>query len=124
MKTLGLMIAIAIGGQVVFGGRIANPLPVLSSVSPKTVSTGASGQLVTLNGHSFVSSSTVMFNGVQHATIYVNSNRLAIQLGQADLYEPGTIPIVVVNPPPGGGNSSTAHILIEAPGRSSRAAER
>ncbi len=129
MKRFGACITAATAVFVIFGdahisrlaafyGRIANPQPVLTSVSPKTISAGTSNQVVTLNGHNFVSASTVMFNGVQHAAAYLNSSRLTIQLRQNELYEPGTIAIVVVNPPPGGGNSSTAHLVIEGPNRS------
>lgn len=95
-------------------GRIDNPTPVLSAISPNKFAAGSPTQVLTVSGQNFVSSSTIQFNGAQRPTKYVNSNRLTIVLSSADLAVPGTYTLVVTSPPPGGGNSTIGRILILA----------
>jgi hypothetical protein len=127
MKKVSALLLVGLAGHAVLGdavtprlagfGRIDNPAPTVSSISPKAVPAGAAGQILTINGHNFLSSSTVMFNGAPHPAAFISATRLSVQLRQTDLFEPGSFPVVVVNPPPGGGTSTTAHFVVESPNR-------
>ena len=114
MRVLKLVAAVALLPQAMaFYGRIDNPAPVLAGISPSKIIARAAEQVLTISGRNFLSSSTVLFNGVQRPAKYVSSSRLTIVLNPSDLYEPGTYPVVVVNPPPGGGNSAIGHLLVQ-----------
>ncbi|HEV2445617.1 MAG TPA: IPT/TIG domain-containing protein [Candidatus Sulfopaludibacter sp.] len=116
MCALKLIAAVALLPQAMaFYGRIDNPAPVLAGISPNKIVARGAGQVLAISGRNFLSSSTVLFNGVQRPTKYVSPVRLTIVLSPSDLYEPGTYPVVVVNPPPGGGNSATGHLLVQPP---------
>jgi hypothetical protein len=97
-----------------FYGRIDNPPPVLSSISPSRVAAGSPNQVLTLTGHNFVTSSSILFNGAQRSTSYVNSSRLTMPLTASDLLAPGTFTVTVATPGPGGGTSAPAHLVVQA----------
>jgi trimeric autotransporter adhesin len=96
-----------------WGGRVDNPVPVLTAISPSTIAPGSASQALTLTGRNFLSSSQVQFNGTPRSATYVNSSRLTLKLTAADLKSPGSYPVVVVNPPPGGGASAMAALLVQ-----------
>jgi len=91
---------------------VNNPVPVILSLSPSSVAAGAAAQTLTINGSSFVSSSTVTYNGVAHPATFLSSTQLTISLSVGDLAAPGTYPVVVSNPPPSGGFSNTVNLLV------------
>ncbi len=114
MTALKFIAAVFLLPQVMaYAGRIDNPSPVLASISPNKIDAGARGQLVTISGRNFLSSSSVLFNGAERPSSYLSSNRLTIKMTAPELYAPGSFSIVVVNPPPGGGNSGTLHLIVQ-----------
>ena len=94
-------------------GRIDNPQPVVSAISPSRIAAGSGGRKLAISGRNFLSSSSVTYNGTARTTTFVDSTRLFISLSSADLNTPGTFPVVVSNPPPGGGTSSTVRLVVE-----------
>lgn len=84
-----------------------NPVPAITTLSPASLSVGATPQTLTINGTGFVAASTVTFNGVAHTSAYVNATQLTIALTATDLATVGNYPVVVTNPPPGGGTSAS-----------------
>jgi 6-phosphogluconolactonase (cycloisomerase 2 family) len=91
---------------------ITNPVPAISSLSPSSLSIGAPSQTLVINGSSFITSSSVTFNGVLHTTTFVSSTQLTILLGPSDLATAGNFPVVVTNPSPGGGNSNVLNFAV------------
>lgn len=96
-----------------FFGRVDNPAPTLSSISPAKVAAGTSSQVLVVSGHNFLSSSSVLFNGEARAATFVNSTKLTLNLRSTDLYAPGSFTVIIVNPPPGGGSSAPAHLMVQ-----------
>ncbi|HEY2823036.1 MAG TPA: hypothetical protein VGJ06_18470 [Candidatus Acidoferrum sp.] len=82
---------------------LQNPIPILNSVAPSTIATGAFG--LTLSGSGFVKNSTVSFGGQMLTTTYVSPTELQVS-GNATATQIGTINIVVKNPEPGAAASS------------------
>jgi len=94
---------------------VNNPVPVISSLSPSSVQAEAAPQTLTINGSSFVSSSTVAYNGVGHPATFLSSTQLTISLGVGDLAAAGVFPVVVANPSPGGGPSNSVNFTVNNP---------
>ncbi|MGA2077204.1 MAG: hypothetical protein ABSH52_27250, partial [Terriglobia bacterium] len=69
----------------------------------------------TIRGTKFMSTSTVSFNGVAHATTFLNVTELQVTLSASDLATAGTYPVVVTNPAPGGGASNAVNFTVSNP---------
>lgn len=94
---------------------VNNPVPVVNGLSPSSSAAGALAQTLTINGAGFLSNSTVTYNSVGHATTYVSSSQLTIQLSAGDQATGGTYPVVVTNPAPGGGPSNSLNFTVNDP---------
>jgi len=94
---------------------INNPSPQISGVSPSTVTTAAAGSTLTITGTGFVATSTVTWNGANHAASFVSSTQLTLTLQAGDVAAVGSAQVAVVNPTPGGGTSSAAALAINNP---------
>jgi uncharacterized protein (DUF1800 family) len=86
------------------GVTLENPIPVLSTVTPNTLGTGAF--MMTLTGSGFVKTSAVTFGGQTVTTMYVSPNELDVT-GTVAPTQTGSVPVVVQNPNPGGAMSAT-----------------
>ncbi|HUE44397.1 MAG TPA: DUF1800 family protein [Candidatus Sulfotelmatobacter sp.] len=90
---------------------LQNPIPVLTSVTPAAISTGAFS--LTLTGSGFVKNSTVTFGGQMLTTTYVSPTELQAS-GTAAPTQIGTVNIVVQNPDPGAAVSSAMTASVVA----------
>jgi hypothetical protein len=61
---------------------------------------------LTINGNNFLSTSMVDINGILTPS-FVNSHQLVATVPAADIAQPGTLQVVVLNPPEGGTSSSS-----------------
>ena len=95
---------------------VGNPLPMISSLSPSSLSIGASPQNLTINGTGFLSNSTATLNGIAQSTTFVASTQVTIALTAVDLATAGTFPVVVTNPAPGGGASNSVNFTVQPGG--------
>jgi YVTN family beta-propeller protein len=86
---------------------INNPLPVISSMSPTSAVGGSATFTLTVNGSSFVSGSTVLWNSTARTTTFVSSTQLTATILSSDLLSSGSAGVQVSNPLPGGGISVT-----------------
>lgn len=107
-------------GTVTIGGQ-TNPVPVVSSLSPNSTTSGGTGVMLTVNGSSFVSGSTVNWNGGARVTAFVSSTQLTANISAADIATAGTASITVVNPSPGGGTSNAVQFTINQQQTTTRA---
>jgi uncharacterized protein (DUF1800 family) len=82
---------------------VQNPVPVLTSVTPGTLSMG--GFQITLNGTGFVNTSTVSFGGQSLAVTYLSPLMLTA-VGSASLAQLPSVIVTVTNPSPIGGTSN------------------
>lgn len=104
-------------GQSFVVNLTANPVPVLSSLSPASKTIGDAAFTLTVNGSSFVSGAVVRVNGSDRATTFVSSTQLTAQILAADLLAAGSLSITVNNPANatgGGGNSAQRFLTVNA----------
>jgi uncharacterized repeat protein (TIGR01451 family) len=94
---------------------VQNPVPAITSLSPSTLTVGATATTVTINGSGFIQSSAAQWNQANRTTTYVSSTQLTVQLTASDLAAIATGKIVVVNPAPGGGTSNAQSLAIVYP---------
>lgn len=97
----------------------ANPVPVITSISPESAVTQSTTALtLTVNGSNFIHGSVVRYGGENRSTTYVSPNQLTATLGGLDLFTVATIPVTVFNPatgfnpPPDGGTSNAVSFRV------------
>jgi len=90
-----------------------NPAPVLTSITPGTLATGAFQ--VTLNGTGLVNTSTVNFGGQSLPVTYASPTMITA-IGSVTPAQAGSITVSVTNPPPGGGTSNTVSVNVTTGG--------
>ena len=84
------------------------PQPAISALSPDTAEMGSGGRTVTIDGSGFVDGASVVWNGEQRATTFVNASQLRFEIVAADLAGAISVPVVVLNPEPSAGPSNMA----------------
>jgi len=90
-----------------------NPAPVLTSVTPGTLATGAFQ--VTLNGTGLVNTSTVNFGGQSLPVTYA-APTMVTAIGSVTPAQAGSITVTVTNPAPGGGTSNAVSVNVTTGG--------
>jgi trimeric autotransporter adhesin len=92
---------------------VIDPVPTVSSVSPRLILTGVSATAVTVTGTNFVAASSVLVNGGAVTTTFVSPTQLTFSVaGQAN---PASYTLAVSNPTPGGGTASAGNLFVLAP---------
>ncbi len=103
------------GGSAAATFAVNYPAPVLSSISPNSAQTGASGMMITAAGKNFVQGSTIDWNGTALSTSYVSATQLMATVPAADLASATNASVTVVTPAPGGGASAPTNFAVSAP---------
>jgi hypothetical protein len=85
---------------------VENPAPVLGSISPVRANGGGAAFTLTVTGSSFVSNSSVLWNGVARTTTFVDATGLQASIPATDLAAGGEFEVSVSNPLPAGGGSA------------------
>lgn len=88
-----------------------NPLPVLASVSPSTIATGAAATIA-IRGSSFVLPSEVRWDGVAVPSVYVSSSELTATISASLLQTSGSHVVTVFSPGPGGGTTTGLTVTV------------
>jgi len=99
----------AVNQQVV----VANPVPLVSSISPAIASAGGAAFTLTVNGSGFLTSSTVYWGSSALTTTYVSATQLTAQVPAGDIASAGIADITVQSPPLGGGTSNSAQFEVD-----------
>ena len=86
---------------------LLNPFPVLTSVAPASVASGAF--TITLTGSNFVSGAQVLLAGSALSTTFVSSTKLSATGTAASV---GTFALTVTNPNPGSGTSGAQNLQV------------
>jgi hypothetical protein len=87
--------------------QVVNPVPVLNSISPSSVTAGAPNFVLTLTGSNFVSSSTILVNGTPvQPNSYPAPTSASVDIPASAVSTVGPVSITVSNPTPGGGTSA------------------
>lgn len=93
--------------------QVVNPVPVLNSISPGSVTAGAPNFTLTLSGNNFVPSSTVLINGATAQTIsYPSANSISVLVPASAVSAVGTVQVAISNPAPGGGTSASQTLNV------------
>jgi hypothetical protein len=71
--------------------------PAICSLAPASIVAGASDFTITITGASFAANSTVRWNNSARTTTFVNANTVQAQIKAADVANPGSEPVIVVN---------------------------
>lgn len=113
----GCMAACGGGGGSNLGGSesVSNPVPAITSLSPSSTGAGGPNFTLTVNGSSFISSSTVEWNGSPLSSTFVSSSELQASVPASDVSAAGNAEVTVVNPAPGGGTSNALAFSVEPP---------
>jgi|GEM_PF-3930065 len=91
---------------------VANPVPVITSLSPSGVTAGSSSLMVTITGSGFIPQSDVELGGRPMRAIYLSPTRLQFTMSRRDMERPETNMVTVSNPAPGGGTSNGKPFVI------------
>jgi hypothetical protein len=90
--------------------------PSVSSISPPSAVAGTTPGAITVSGSNFMSTATVLWNGMPVTTTYVSSNELQFTPTKAQLGAARIALLAVANPAPGG-ISSTVNFDVTYPAR-------
>jgi hypothetical protein len=94
---------------------VNNPVPIATSISPTSVSAGASGFTLTVNGSNFNADSVVYWGGSPLATTLISSSQLTAVVTTGLLVSGLIVHVTVRNPIPGGGSSTSQDFSINNP---------
>ncbi len=94
----------------------ANPVPVISSLSPAFSSAGGTAFTLTVNGLGFAANSTVYWGTTALVTQYGSATQLTAQVPASDIVNTGTTTITVQTPAPGGGTSNSLQFEVDSAG--------
>jgi hypothetical protein len=100
----------------------ANPVPVLSSISPAYVSAGSNAFSLTVTGSEFISGSVVYWGATALVTQFVSATQLTAQVTATQIAGAGQTAITVQSPKPGGGPSNTLLFEVDTAGTGSATA--
>lgn len=90
---------------------VANPAPQLGSVLPSSVLVGNPATTLILLGQRFRPNSVARWNGSDRPTVFVTSERLEIQMTEADFSVAARNRLGVHNPSPSGGASELEYLV-------------
>ena len=94
-----------------FAVQAPNPLPDVTGLSPAQAMVGDGAFGLTVIGSGFVPGSTVLWNGEDRTTGFINEFMLAATIRASDTLAVGTAFVSVLNPAPGGGQSLSARVF-------------
>jgi hypothetical protein len=89
-----------------------NPVPVLTSINPDTVTSGGPDFVLNLTGSHFIPTSVVQVNGQNRQTTFVSTTQLQATIFSTDISTGGVLQIRVFTPLPGGGPSGTLSLTV------------
>jgi len=93
-----------------------NPTPQIAAISPNSSEQGGPQFTLSVVGSSFISNSTVYWNGNAIApTTVISGSLLTIDLPATAVATPGPDIVTVVNPSPGGGTSNSFPFTVPCP---------
>jgi hypothetical protein len=94
----------------------ANPVPAITRFVPPFLTTGSSGDTVTIEGTGFVQQSSVVVGfAARSGVTYVSPTQIRVAFADSEVSASGTLSLRVFNPPPGGGASNEVPLEIRAP---------
>jgi len=96
---------------VLFVVQAPNPVPDVTGLSPAQAMVGDDAFGITVIGSGFVRGSTVLWNGDDRTTGFINEFMLSATIRAGDVAAAGTAYVSVLSPAPGGGQSASARVF-------------
>jgi trimeric autotransporter adhesin len=100
------------GSSAAAAFTVNNPIPIVMSISPASVTVGAPAQTLTITGSGFVTGATATLGGSAVTPTFVSSTQLTVALTTAEAAAIGSYAVVVTNPAPDAGPSTAAVDLV------------
>ncbi|MBU6142178.1 hypothetical protein KGO95_03650 [Patescibacteria group bacterium] len=91
---------------------VANPLPVITAISPSEKQPGDAGFTMSITGSGFLPSTAIQIEGASRVTAYLSANEVTAEILTSDLAAAGSFSITAVNPGPGGGTSNSSTLKV------------
>ncbi len=108
------MIGNAVQKAFLLNVMAANPVPVLTSITPSSAFAGSLTVTVTLRGSDFIPACEARWDGAPLPTTFVSDTELTATIDAAYLTTPGSHVVLVAAPPPGGGSSAGSAFEVMA----------
>ncbi len=105
----------AASDPVEFAVDATNPVPMILSVAPNSMTAGTAAFTLTVTGSNYVASSLIKWNGLALPTTYVSATQLTAQIPASALLSTGVINVSVFTGTPGGGSSGTMPFTVSGP---------
>jgi len=104
------------GAQLVVatGAANPNPVPMISSLNPPSITATGVPFTLQVNGANFVPGATVYFGGQVRSTTFISSTQLTASILATDIDNGGNISVFVFDPLPGGGPSGSVIFPVNA----------
>jgi uncharacterized protein (TIGR03437 family) len=93
---------------------VTNPVPVLTGVTPNSITAGAATFTLVASGSNFTNSSKARWNGQDLQTTFGGSGQVAAQVPANLVASAGSAQVTVFTPAPGGGTSAAQTFTINA----------
>ncbi|MGO8991791.1 MAG: hypothetical protein ACLQVI_00575, partial [Polyangiaceae bacterium] len=103
------------GGSAAIAFQLVNPPPSITSLAPTSATLGSPATPLTVVGSSFVSGTTIAFNGATLPTTVTSATTATATIPASALASSGLFPVTVMNPAPGGGTSSSIAFIVSNP---------
>ena len=118
MKRIGFCLLTLMLVGCGYGSRNYNPgmpgtgggTPVISSLSPNSVSAGSTSFAMTINGSQFGTDSVVYWNAQPTGTMFVSSKQVVADVPAAEVAAPATVPVYVRT---AGMNSNVMNFIVQ-----------
>ena len=115
MVVPAILLLQACGNSSDTGTRPAATVPSITSISPTSVTAGATSLTLTVVGTNFLSGATVCWNGVALPTTVVSAIELTATVTESRLATGAAVTLTVVNPGNAGGTSSGVSFAVNNP---------
>ncbi len=102
------------GGDASFSINLTNPIPSVTTFSPKTVTAGAKSLQIQVNGSGFAKNAFITFAGTQIPT-NGSGTQLTGDVADGFIARAGDVKVGVTNPAPGGGAADAGTFTITSP---------
>src|SRR5579871_2010957 len=93
-------------------GKLYNPRPAISAISPNLVQAGSAEFTLTVTGAGFVADSVVQLGSAALVTTMVSATQLTAMVPAAAIVKYGWAPVTVSNPAPKGGTTQVLPLTI------------
>ncbi|HEY4356999.1 MAG TPA: alginate lyase family protein [Acidobacteriaceae bacterium] len=105
---------ISSAAQIAITVQAANAnLPIITSVSPVSLTAGSSATTITVRGSGFLAGSTLLWNGSSRTTTVVNATQVTASIPATDIATPGVADIAVQS---SAGISAASQVSIDTAG--------